>query len=559
MQIKMQVPDAACSGVMLNAYPDSMGGTLRDAISVLQDGALKGAFGSFYILPSIFNTDLDRGFSVISYDLNEKLAGHDDLTKLKELGIALKLDFVLNHASVLSKPFRDILAHGEQSAYRDFFIDWNEFWAGCGVMTGEGYIQPDGEYLEGMYLRKPGLPLLMVSMPDGTEKPYWNTFYQNVSYPAFDPQDFVFALDIQYARAEEIALRVNEGLKAGTEPEHIELGSCAGIKCGEIIQFIKSRRRYRGQMDLNVRSPLVWEYYEETLKKLAGYGAEIIRLDAFAYTSKEVGARNFLNKPGTWELLKRIREIADKHRVRLLPEIHAEYREKVHETLAEEGYMTYDFFLPGLIIHALEKHTCEYLLKWIQDIQQKGLVTITMLGCHDGIPLLDLRGLLPDGEIDEIIEIVVGRGGYVKNVQSKKNMYYQVNATYFSALGEREDKMLLARAVQLFMPGKPQIWYLDLFGGKNDYDAVKRAGPDGHKEINRINLSLPHIEAALKSELTKTQLELLRLRNTHPAFGPGALFSANGDGRTLCLQWENNGHMARLEADFEACAYTIGT
>lgn len=38
------------------------------------------------------------------------------------------------------------------------------------------------------------------------------------------------------------------------------------------------------------------------------------------------------------------------------------------------------------------------------------------------------------------------------------------------------------------MPGKPQIWYLDLFAGKNDYEAVKRAGKDGHKEINRTNL-----------------------------------------------------------------------
>lgn len=52
-------------------------------------------------------------------------------------------------------------------------------------------------------------------------------------------------------------------------------------------------------------------------------------------------------------------------------------------------------------------------------------------------------------------------------------MYYQVNCTYFSALGESDRKMLLARALQIFMPGKPQVWYLDLFAGKNDIDAVK--------------------------------------------------------------------------------------
>ena len=29
--------------------------------------------------------------------------------------------------------------------------------------------------------------------------------------------------------------------------------------------------------------------------------------------------------------------------------------------------------------------------------------------------------------------------------------------------------MLLARAIQLFTPGKPQVWYLDLFAGRNDH------------------------------------------------------------------------------------------
>ena len=61
-------------------------------------------------------------------------------------------------------------------------------------------------------------------------------------------------------------------------------------------------------------------------------------------------------------------------------------------------------------------------------------------------------------------------------------MYYQVNATYYSALGENDQKMILARAIQLFMPGKPQVWYLDLLAGKNDYAAVEKAGPAGHKE-----------------------------------------------------------------------------
>lgn len=87
-----------------------------------------------------------------------------------------------------------------------------------------------------------------------------------------------------------------------------------------------------------------------------------------------------------------------------------------------------------------------------------------------------------------------------------------MNATYFSALGEDERKMLLARALQIFMPGKPQIWYLDLFAGKNDYEAVKMAGPGGHKEINRTNLTTAQVCSGLSKPIVKQQLELLRFR-----------------------------------------------
>ncbi len=66
--------DAANNGPMLNAYPDSMGGTLADIVEFLGRVELKGVFSSFYILPSVFHTDLDRGFSVIDYGLNELLA-----------------------------------------------------------------------------------------------------------------------------------------------------------------------------------------------------------------------------------------------------------------------------------------------------------------------------------------------------------------------------------------------------------------------------------------------------------------------------------------------------
>lgn len=544
------------NGPMLNAYPDSMGGKLSGIVELLERPELDGAFQSFYILPSVFNTDLDRGFSVIDYDLNRLLADREDLEKLKDLGLDLKLDFILNHASVLSVPFQDLLKNGETSKYKDFFINWNEFWAGKGEMTEEGYIKPDQQYIKDMFFRKPGLPILMVRMPDGRDVPYWNTFYQEIRYRKPDEQELMQELDLQYGQACELARMISDQLSEGVKPAEMDFPGYEEHRAGA-VELLEAGRRYLGQMDLNIKSPLVWAHYEDTLRKLSGYGAKIVRLDAFAYAPKEPGEKNFLNDPGTWELLERVQKLADQHHLALLPEIHASYGEGIYAKVAQKGYMTYDFFLPGLILHAMEQKSGALLARWAREVMEKGIRVVNMLGCHDGIPLLDLKGFLPEEEIVGLIDVLVERGGMVKNLHGQKNMYYQVNSTYYSALGEDDQKLLLARALQIFMPGKPQVWYLDLFAGKNDYAAVEAAGAGGHKEINRTNLTRERIEAELGREVVKKQLELLRFRNTCPAFGFDAGLEITQEADKLTLVWTNRGRRAALKVDFGAYTYEI--
>ena len=69
---------------MLNAYPDSLGGKLSDIAALLKKKEMQDTFSSFYILPSLYHSDLDRGFSVVDYNLNEELATIEDLSQLKE-------------------------------------------------------------------------------------------------------------------------------------------------------------------------------------------------------------------------------------------------------------------------------------------------------------------------------------------------------------------------------------------------------------------------------------------------------------------------------------------
>jgi sucrose phosphorylase len=50
----------------------------------------------------------------------------------------------------------------------------------------------------------------------------------------------------------------------------------------------------------------------------------------------------------------------------------------------------------------------------------------------------------------------------------------------------------------MFMPGIPQVWYLDIFCWKNNYEAADNGGSAGHKEINRTTFNHEDIEQGLK-------------------------------------------------------------
>ncbi|MEN9875062.1 MAG: hypothetical protein RLZZ529_59 [Bacteroidota bacterium] len=553
---------------MLNAYPDSIGTQLKDIVSMLQLPEFKDTFSLFYVLPTFFNSDLDRGFSIVDYNINEELVSKQDIEALKALNIQLKFDIVLNHLSVASPQFKDLIAHGDQSKFKDFFIDWNEFWKGNGTLGEDGIIVPNKEYLDKLFMRKSGLPILNIVFPDGQERPYWNTFYQKISFQKISVADLQSLPSISAEAADAICKKINCAIDENIDIQTIDLGLDKQLTA-EVLKIVNSKREYLGQMDVNANSPLVWEFYEDVLAKVASYGGQILRLDAFAYLHKAIGESNFFNKPGTWEYLARINEIAQRNNLQLLPEIHTEYGLHLHEEVAKEGYAIYDFFLPGLCIHAIEKGSNKALLIWANDIISKGLKTVNMLGCHDGIPVLDLKGkevngvyqkgLLEDTEIEDLMNLIIERGGLVKNLygaDGKKISYYQVNATYFSALGESEQKLALARAIQLFMPGIPQIWYLDIFAGANDYAGVEKAGKDGHKEINRTTLRVEAIQEGLKRDVVLKQLDLLRLRNTSKAFS-GTLEFGEAAENELHLIWRNEDEMAQLKANLTTHKFSI--
>jgi len=269
------------NGVMLNAYPDSIGKDLSDLVSMLQMPAFDKAFSLFYVLPTFFNSDLDRGFSIIDYNINEELVSEEDITALKSLGIMLKFDIVLNHLSVASPQFEDLIEKGNDSKFKDFFIDWNEFWEGHGTLNQEGIIIPEKEYLDKLFMRKSGLPILNIPFPNGEKRPYWNTFYQKIIYQKINPEDLTPLDNLSEEKKKFICQEVNPIIEENNDWTNLDLEISDDDKIA-LERIINSKRSYLGQMDVNAKSPLVWEFYEEVLSKVSSYGCQILRLDAFA-------------------------------------------------------------------------------------------------------------------------------------------------------------------------------------------------------------------------------------------------------------------------------------
>jgi sucrose phosphorylase len=182
-----------------------------------------------------------------------------------------------------------------------------------------------------------------------------------------------------------------------------------------------------------------------------------------------------------------------------------------------------------------------------------------MLDCHDGIPIRpDLDGILEPDEMRDLADSIRDRGGNVNRLLSPADAddvdVHQLNCTYFSAMGGDDGRYLAARAIQLFARGVPQVYYVGLLAGENDVVAVERTGEG--RAINRHDYSATEIAAALARPVVRRLLELVRLRNTHPAFD-GTLEVATDGPSALSMEWRAGEASCRLMVDVATGRGTI--
>jgi sucrose phosphorylase len=326
------------------------------------------------------------------------------------------------------------------------------------------------------------------------------------------------------------------------------------------------------QVDLDVRDPGTRRYLTELLTLLARSGVRTVRLDAAGYAVKTPGTSSFMTS-GTRAFLADLTTEARALGLQVLVEVHAHWRLTLE--LARTSDLTYDFALPPLVLDAMHTGDASALHRWLE-LRPHDVVTV--LDTHDGIGVIDVGehaghgdaehpgpGLLSPERIAALVESIHAATGGVSRratgAAASNVDLYQVNTTYLDALGGDVEAMLAARALQLLLPGTPQVYYVGLLMGRNDEALLARTGVG--RDVNRHHYTRAEVDTALADPDVQRLLTLVELRRTHPAFDgewwlapadpgrPGLIETgwAAPDGRTVTLTLDTGRRRATLTVD----------
>ena len=320
------------------------------------------------------------------------------------------------------------------------------------------------------------------------------------------------------------------------------------------------------QIDLNLADPAGRAYLDRTMVALAEGGVSMMRLDAVGYAIKTAGTSSFMTARTVDfinELTARARELG----MQVLVEIHGHFERQI--AIGSAVDRVYDFALPPLLLHALYTGDAAPLRRWLE---VRPVNAVTVLDTHDGIGVIDVGpdqmgngqpgqpgqpGLLTPAQVHALVEGIHERsGGQSRQATgwAASNVdVYQVNCTYYSALGCDDTAYLLARAMQLFTPGIPQVYYVGLLAGGNDMDLLDRSGVG--RDINRHSYTPEEITADLTRPVVAALVALIRFRNAHPAFAGSC--TVGGDGSRVTLTWTAGAQKAALDADFATGRATL--
>ena len=315
------------------------------------------------------------------------------------------------------------------------------------------------------------------------------------------------------------------------------------------------------QIDIDVADAGARSYLRSILGRLAEYGVSTVRLDAVGYAVKTAGTSCFMT-PDTYEFIDELVGWTHELGMQALAEIHAYHRYQLDA--AKHVDLVYDFALPPLVLHSMFERSATALKSWLTICPHNA---ITVLDTHDGIGVMDVGpdsqggdgpGLLAPEYVDSMVETIHRNSGGVSRQASQQDVgnldLYQVNCTYYDALGRNDRDYLLSRLIQLFTPGIPQIYYVGLLAGENDSEQLART--NWGRDVNRRYYSSDEIDRQLRRPVVQSLLDLIRFRNGCPAFA-GSFDVLDSPDAALHVRWASGTHRADLTVDFATRQFEV--
>ncbi|MDL1964737.1 MAG: sugar phosphorylase, partial [Deltaproteobacteria bacterium] len=203
----------------------------------------------------------------------------------------------------------------------------------------------------------------------------------------------------------------------------------------------------------------------------------------------------------------------------------------------DEAQMVYNFTLPPLLFYSFAIGDSKILSDWAKGLklESSNNTFFNFTASHDGIGVRPLEGILPNKEIDRLVEIVRKNGGYVsfkKNSDGTESPY-EMNITYVDALIANEKKMganrfLASQAIQLALPGVPAVYIHSILGSRNWREGVRHT--NRNRTINREKLQIEEVLSQLKnpesfrSGIFSSYINLIKVRKRQRSFHPNASF-----------------------------------
>ena len=303
------------------------------------------------------------------------------------------------------------------------------------------------------------------------------------------------------------------------------------------------------QVDLNWQNPDVLFEFFDILFLYISKGARILRLDAVAFLWKELGT-SCIHHDNTHEVVRLFRDVIEAVApdVLILTETNVPHDENIsYFGRGNEAHMVYNFSLPPLLLHGLLREDTSYLHEWAKDLSAppKGCTYFNFTASHDGVGVRPLQGLVPDSELDFLVEQVQSKGGKVsfRSMDDGSQRPYELNITYVSALSEPDDdemsirRVFCSQALAYAFRGMPAVYIHTLLGTPNWQEGFEQTGRNrtlnrrhyGEGEIQEILSDADNVQSKIMDRLVR----LLRRRSSHNAFHPDGDMIVHDLGKAL--------------------------